>query len=213
MTLTDNTRTVAFDGDLDAGTFEEFRDRGREHGLAVDIETTGLDPNQASIQVISAALPEQAVVLTLNGAQPARMLRLLEDPDIPVIFHHALFDLRFLHSTYGVTVPNPLCTKVAARIASVGRNPHLSDLVSELAGVEIDKSLQTSDWSQRPLTADQLRYAANDVIYLHKVFRELVRRLSDYGRTQVFARSMRFLPTRVELEELGLGDVFAYRLD
>lgn len=212
LTLPGPTQIHLADDDLGLDDFDLLQEQGRQHGLAVDLETTGLDARLATIQVVSIAVPGTVVVTSVNSPRPARIGSLLGDESILKIFHHALFDMSFLRAQWVLRVSNVLCTKVAARLAGVSLNPHLAELVSRYTGVDLDKALQKSDWRQRPLTSRQVEYAAHDVMYLHTVVRELLRELSNTGRTQLYTSAMGFLPARVELELLGLADVFAYQL-
>jgi ribonuclease D len=85
-------------------------------------------------------------------------------------------------------------------------------LADEVLGVHLDKREQCSDWTSRPLSAEQEAYAGADVRHLHDLQRRLTWKLADEGRTELFDSCMMFLPARVELTLLGLNDVFAYQL-
>jgi ribonuclease D len=202
-----------FEGDIDAATWEKLRSEAALHGLAVDLETTGLSPVTDRIEVVALATPLSAAVVVLRrGAAPPAVRSLLESRAIEKVFHHAAFDVGFLRYRWDLAVEPVFCTKVAARIAEVALNPRLETLVKDLLGVDLDKGEQRSDWSARPLSAAQLGYAARDVAHLHSLREELERRLTRLGRWTLFQSCMRFLSARVELGFLGLDDVFAYAL-
>jgi ribonuclease D len=202
-----------FEGDLDPDSVAGFEIAGKETGVAVDVETTGLSLKNDHVEVVSLAVPGKiAVVAIERGRRPFYLGGLLENGSIHKVFHHALFDLSFLRSQWEYQVNPVFCTKVAARIAGISRNPTLADLVATLLGVTLDKTERLSDWAARPLTGRQIDYAASDVLYLHDLYRVLTWRLADEGRTELFESCMGYLPTRVELALLGLDDVFAYEL-
>jgi ribonuclease D len=144
--------------------------------------------------------------------RPHNILNLLRNGSIVKIAHHALFDFSFIAARWGITPAPSFCTKVAARIAGVDRNPTLQMLVAELLEAHLDKDERLSDWRTRPLTDAQVRYAASDVLFLHELHQKLGWRLSDSGRTELFEACMAFLPTRVELALSNLNDVFVYEI-
>jgi ribonuclease D len=199
--------------DIDLEDLGVLEVSGKEHGLAVDIETTGLDSATASVEVVTLGVPGEVRVVTLGADyRPSRLISLLEHGSISKIFHHAVFDCSFFLARWESRVEPVFCTKVAARICGLYRNPTLAGLTSSLLGVELDKSERLSDWSSRPLSDQQLFYAASDVAYLHDLRRLLSRKLVDCGRYTLFERCMTFVPTRVELATLGLDDVYSYEL-
>src|SRR2546423_5670873 len=178
--ITQTQLTVA-DGDIDADLLRELEGVGRDEGVAVDIETTGLSPLENRVEVLSLAVPGQIVVVPLTHTMPARACRLLENRDVQKLFHHAAFDMAFMRSRWQLLVEPVFCTKVAARIAGVDKNPTLEMLASKLLDVHLDKKEQVSNWSVRPLSKSQIDYAAADVAYLHGLRDELIRRVTDVG--------------------------------
>ncbi len=200
------------ENDIDSSLLEELRGGAQQSGLAVDIETGGLSARRDRLEVVSIAIPQHAVVVALGRGVPLHLAELLADPTVVKIFHHAIFDLSFLVHKWNLEVAPIFCSKVAARLAGIARNPTLRQLVEDLLGKQLDKSQQRSDWSRRPLEEDQVKYAAEDVAHLHALHEILARRLHATGRMTIFESCMSFLPTRVELELLGMGDVFAYSI-
>lgn len=89
----------------------------------------------------------------------------------------------------------------------------LKDLCRDLAGVEISKQQQTSDWGAADLTQDQLAYAASDVLYLHVIWAKLQALLVREGRQDIAQRAFEFLPTRAKLDLLGYDepDLFSHQ--
>ena len=204
---------AVYAGDLDSEAARAFELAGKQFGLAVDTETTGLNFANDSVEVVSIAVPGTVAVVTIDrDRRPSRLASLLENGAIQKIFHNALFDMTFLSRQWDYRVNPIFCTKVAARLGDISRNPTLASLVDELLGVHLDKRERRSDWTSRPLTAAQVSYAGSDVRYLHDLQRRLTWRLADRGRTELFDACMTFLTARADLTLLGLGDVFAYEL-
>jgi Ribonuclease D len=88
----------------------------------------------------------------------------------------------------------------------------LKNLCAELAGVDISKQQQSSDWGAEALNEAQLAYAASDVLHLHAIKAELERRLEREGRAEIAARCFDFLPDRALLDLSGWPDedIFAH---
>jgi ribonuclease D len=89
----------------------------------------------------------------------------------------------------------------------------LKYLVQDLAGVDISKQQQTSDWGAPVLTEAQKEYAASDVLYLHRIKAELEVRLAREGRLDLAQRLFDFLPVRARLDLMGWGgeaDIFSH---
>ena len=105
------------------------------------------------------------------------------------------------------------CTKIASKLTRTYTGYHgLKDLCRELAGVEISKQQQSSDWAADELSPEQMKYAASDVLYLHKLMSELEKRLARENRTELAASCFEFLPTRALLDLQGWPetDIFAH---
>jgi ribonuclease D len=208
-----NQSVQVYDGDLDAAAQSTLADEARSVGLGVDIETSGLSPRDRAIQVLSLSTPTHIAVLAIRPLErPTRAIELLESGGITKTLHHATFDLGFLKYHWGLIVKPVFCTKVAARVAGVDRNPRLENLVGSLLGHRLDKGEQRSNWGARPLSESQIRYAANDVRYLAPLQDVLRKRLIESSRLELFNECMEFLDARVDLALLGLDDVFAYEL-
>ena len=113
---------------------------------------------------------------------------LLADPAVTKIFHFARFDVAILKQYLGVDAAPLYCTKIASTLCRTFTDKHgLRELCRELLGLEINKQQQTSDWGAATLTQEQLSYAANDVLYLHRLRERLDGMLAREGR-QALAR-------------------------
>ena len=115
---------------------------------------------------------------------------LLTDPGVVKVFHSCSEDLEVLRQRFGV-IPQPLFdTQVAAAFLGHGHSRGYSALVESVLEIQLDKHETRSDWLQRPLTEAQQRYAAEDVYYLHKVYRRLVAGLEACGRSSWMEEEM-----------------------
>ncbi len=126
--------------------------------------------------------------------------RLLADPGTVKLMHFARFDVAMLQHSLGITVAPVRCTKIAARLTRTFTDRHgLKDLCKELLGVDLSKQQQTSDWGAVELTAEQLAYAASDVLHLHALWAKLEALLLREGRLELAEACFAFLPARAGL--------------
>jgi ribonuclease D len=183
--------------------------------VAWDVETSGLDwrhDRLGTCQVFAESVG--VAVVSVGGGRPARLVALLENPDVKKVFHHAPFDLRFMVHAWGVRPASIRCTKVASKLLEPGapNEAHsLRQLVFRHLGVSLAKGdVRTSDWSAGRLTAEQLEYAAADVLYLPTLLEVLETALQSAGRAALYDACCAFLPARVTLELGAYPDVFAY---
>jgi ribonuclease D len=119
-----------------------------------------------------------------------------------------------LKENLNINVRNVFCTKIASKLTRTYSSKHgLKDLVKEILNIELDKTEQTSDWSQKKLTKQQIQYAMNDVIYLSDLKKNLEAKLLEAKRLKTFKSIMNFLDTRVELDLMGWEntDIFAHK--
>jgi ribonuclease D len=184
--------------------------------VAIDTETMGLNPHRDRLCAVqlSAGDGHAHVVQIMAGQRKApNLVRLLKDRKVTKIFHFARFDVAVLRHAFGVVTAPIYCTKIASRLTRTFTDRHgLKDLVKELAGVELSKQQQSSDWGAETFSEAQLAYAASDVLYLHELKSRLDVMLSREGRTEIAQACFRFLPTRAELDLLGWpeADIFAH---
>lgn len=198
-----------FQGDLPATLAKAFREATL---LACDVETTGLDwqaDRPLLLQMYSPTVG--ATLIRLNGYAP-NAVALLQDRTVCKVFHHAMFDLRFLTSYWNVRTANIVCTKIAAKLLFPGdaEAQRLQALVAHFLGVTIDKTQQKSDWSAPDYSPAQIEYAVNDVQHLPSLYQAMKQALAAAGLLQLAERCYAHVPTRVELELRGFGDVYTY---
>ena len=189
-------------------------DLGNE--VAIDTETMGLNPLRDRLCLVQLSAGDgvcHLVQMTPEGGYDAPNLRkLLDDENVLKLFHFARFDLAVLYQFLQV-MPQPLyCTKIVSKLVRTYTERHgLKELCRHLLGVEISKHEQTSDWGAETLTEDQQKYAANDVLYLHKLREKLDEMLEREGRQEVAEASFGYLPYRAWLDINGWReDIFAH---
>lgn len=150
--------------------------------MAYDSEFIGEQSYQPRFCVIQIGLPDRIVLIdALAVTDLTPFWALLADPGVEKIVHAGAQDLapavRFLNQPPART----LDTQIAAAFLGMVYPCSLSRLVEEFLGVQMGKGLKFSHWDQRPLSASQLHYAANDVRFLPAVRQMLLQRLTDNG--------------------------------
>ena len=196
-------------GDLPAGL-----DWGES--VAIDTETLGLNPlrDRLCLVQLSAGDGNAHLVQLAKGEYDAPNLKkLLADETITKIFHFARFDIATLYHHLGVMTNPVYCTKIASKLTRTYTPYHgLKDLCRELIGVDLSKQQQSSDWGADELSPEQMKYAASDVLYLHRLREVLEQRLARENRTDLAASCFEFLPTRARLDLAGWPetDIFAH---
>ena len=183
--------------------------------VAIDTETMGLNPHRDRLCLVQLSAGDGNAHLVQivppglggHGADCPNLKRLLEDPATTKLFHFARFDCAALRLHLGVTVAPVVCTKVASRLVRTFTDRHgLKDLCKELLGVEVSKQQQSSDWGAPDLTAEQLAYAASDVLHLHALWARLEGLLRREGRLELAQDCFRFLPARGALDLFGYAE-------
>lgn len=178
--------------------------------VAIDTETMGLNPARdrlCLVQLSSGDGTAHLVQIAQGQTVAPNLCRMLADPAVTKLFHFGRFDIAVLKATFGVTCAPVWCTKIASKLVRTFTDRHgLKYLLQDLAGIDISKQQQTSDWGAASLSEAQMDYAASDVLYLHRLKAELEARLAREGRTELARACFAFLPVRAELDLLGWGD-------
>ena len=129
------------------------------------------------------------------------------------LFHFARFDVAQIHRYFGVRCEPVFCTKIASRLTRTNTESHsLKTLCKEFLGVDLSKLQQSSDWGADQLSADQLAYAASDVLYLHQLKDRFEMLLDREGRRALAEACFSFLPDRADLDLAGWNeeDIFSH---
>ena len=171
--------------------------------IAIDCEFMGLNVERdrlCLVQISSGNDDAHIIQLDKEKYNAPNLKKILLDKKINKIFHFARADLLFIKKYLNVDVENVNCTKIMSKIARSYTDKHgLKDLVKEFIGLDINKQLQTSDFGGN-LSEKQLKYCAQDVIFLHKIYDSLNNILVRENRIELYNNTIKFLKTRVELD-------------
>lgn len=193
------------EGDLPAGALAGAT------AVAVDSETMGLRLGRDPLCVVQLSAGDgdaHVVRLDRPGYQAPNLKALLIDPAVTKIFHFGRFDIAMFHLHLGVVTTPVYCTKIASKLARTYTDRHgLKDVSKELVGIDMSKAQQSSDWGATKLSADQLAYAASDVLHLHALRAKLDEMLVREGRDGLARACFDFLPHRALLDVAGWEEV------
>jgi len=171
--------------------------------IAVDGEFMGLNVRRdplCLIQVSSGNSDAHIVQFDRENYKAPNLVKLLSNENITKIFHYGRADMAHIKYYLKIDVNNVLDTKICSKLArSYSDNHSLKTLIKEFINVDISKQFQSSDFGGE-LSPAQLKYCANDVIYLHKIHEELVKILKRENRIQLYENCLKFLKTRVDLD-------------
>ena len=171
--------------------------------IAVDGEFMGLNVRRdplCLIQVSSGNSDAHIVQFDRENYQAPNLVKLLSDENIIKIFHYGRADMAHIKYYLKTETNNILDTKIASKLArSYSDNHSLKTLIKEFKNIDISKQFQNSDFGGK-LTPAQLKYCANDVIYLHEIHDELKKILERENRVKLYIDCLKFLKTRVELD-------------
>lgn len=198
------------EGDIPSGLFAGAQ------SVAIDSETMGLSLTRDALCLVQISAGDgDAHIVRLNRPtyDAPNLKALLTDPSVVKIFHFGRFDIAMFQRHLGVDTAPVWCTKIASKLARTYTDRHgLKDVLKEMVGVDISKAQQSSDWGAAKLTADQLAYAATDVLHLHALKARLEAILVREGRADLARSCFDFLPTRARLDLAGWDevDIFAH---
>ena len=171
--------------------------------IAVDGEFMGLNVRRdplCLIQVSSGNLDAHIVQFDRENYQAPNLVKLLNDENTTKIFHYGRADMAHIKYYLKTETNNVLDTKIASKLArSYSDNHSLKTLIKEFINIDISKQFQSSDFGGE-LTPAQVKYCANDVIYLHRIHEELLKILEREKRIDLYNNCLKFLKTRVELD-------------
>ncbi len=187
-----------------------------KNSIAIDTEATGLQiPERDKLSLIQICDEKENVYIIQPNKKTYKapnLVSVLENDKILKIGHFLRFDKNALEFFLKCKMKPIFCSKIASRLCRTYSSEHgLKNLVQEFCGKKIDKKYGSSDWNKDldDLSDNQLQYASNDVIYLHKIKQELTKMLSRENRMDLFKKCMSFLETRVELDQKGFKeDIF-----
>ena len=189
-----------------------------KNSIAIDTEATGLQiPERDKLSLIQICDQEGNVYIIQPNKKTYKapnIVSVLENDKIIKIGHFLRFDKNGLEFFLKCKMKNIFDTKIASKIVRTYTDAHgLKNLVQEFCNKNLDKRQGSSDWNKDidELSDKQLEYAANDVIYLHKIKTELEKMLKRENRVELFNNCINFLSTRVELDQNGFKfDIFEH---
>ena len=174
--------------------------------VAIDTETMGLDfkRDRLCLVQISDGDDHAHLVQILEETEYPNLSKLLKDDKIKKIFHFARFDIAAIQKHLNIFCENIYCTKIASKLTRTYTDKHgLKELCKELLNIDISKQQQSSDWGNPNLSENQLKYAASDVLYLHKIKLKLDELLKRENRDLLAENIFKFLGTRSYLDLNG----------
>ena len=177
--------------------------------IAVDGEFMGLNVRRdplCLIQISSGNSDAHIVQFDRKNYNAPNLVKILMNEHITKIFHYGRADMAHIKFYLKTDTNNFLDTKIASKLArSYSDNHSLKTLIKEFLNVDVSKQFQNSDFGGN-LTPAQLKYCANDVIYLHKIHDELINILERENRIKLYQDCLKFLKTRIDLDQALFKD-------
>ena len=171
--------------------------------IAVDGEFMGLNVRRdplCLVQISSGNSDAHIVQFDRDNYNAPNLVKILKDENVTKIFHYGRADMSHIKYYLKTETNNILDTKIASKLARSYSDSHsLKTLIKEFANKDVSKQFQNSDFGGE-LTPEQLKYCANDVIYLHKIHNNLENILKRENRIQLYKNCLKFLKTRVDLD-------------
>ena len=206
-------KITKFKGDITPEIASSFK-----NSIAVDTEATGLQiPERDKLSLIQICDDKGNVYIiqpNKDNFKAPNLVSIFENDKIQKIGHFLRFDKNALEYFLKCKMRNIFDTKIASKIVRTYTDSHgLKNLVQEFCNKSLDKRQGSSDWNKNldELSEKQLEYAANDVVYLHKIKNELEKMLIREKRMEIFKKCLSFLDTRVELDQNGFKfDIFEH---
>ncbi len=172
--------------------------------IAIDTEAAGYHRYHDRVCLLQLSTREDTYVIdTLAVRELDPLAIVFEDPGVEVVIHDADYDLRLLGRDHGLRVAQLFDTKIAAQFVgepAIG----LANLVEKHLGVRLDKKFQRADWAHRPLSREQLAYAAEDTRHLPNLRDRMRATLEELGRLGWAEEEFRLredMPTAVDAED------------
>ena len=179
--------------------------------VAIDTETKGLKlarDRLCLVQLSDGNGDAHLVQISAERQESPHLEALLQDKTTEKLFHFARFDLAVLARDICIVLGPIYCTKIASKLSRTYTDRHgLKDLCSELLSVELSKHQQSSDWGTEILSEAQKKYAASDVLYLHRLKSKLNEQLTKEGRLDLANHCFNFLKHRIALDLNGFEDL------
>jgi ribonuclease D len=157
------------------GIDTEFMSEGRYRALLCLVQIAVEDPG-------NGAEPRISLIDSLDDIDPSPIAQLLADPSIEVVLHAGRQDVAILRRAWNTEITNIFDTQLAAGFVGASAQTGYGNLLGAMLGRRVGKTASYTRWDARPLTAEQLSYAAEDVAHLLELADEVKRRLKESGR-------------------------------
>ena len=183
--------------------------------VAIDTEAMGLNHTRDRLCLVQLSSGNEIchlVQIQNISLKPKNLIKLLKNNKILKIFHYARFDVGILKHTFNININNIYCTKIASKLTRTFTEKHgYQDLCKDLLNKKISKTEQTTDWGLKKLTLSQQKYAATDVLYLHKLKNELDKMLIRENRVKLAQACFDFIKIRTDLDLSGWSDLDIFK--
>lgn len=188
----ENPKIHLYNYDLPANLAET-----KEEVISIDTEAMGLNSDRDRLCLVQILIGSS--VYMVHFPKPdynaPNLKKLLNNKKIKKIFHFARFDMGIIYRYLGIMLENVVCTRILSKIARTYSDKHgLKEVCRELLKKEINKGEQSSHWGSDKLTESQKNYAANDVIFLPRLFEELKKICDKENRFIIADKMFKMLP-------------------
>lgn len=179
--------------------------------LGIDLETSSLDPYTGRLLSIAFSDGETTwILLDIHGFEGAKQVLL--DPAVVKIAHNAKFDLKWIKHKLGIEVVNFYCTQLAEKSIHNGKKllNSLIEVAARRVGVLLNKDTREEfhdhpGFAVRPVTSEQLKYMAEDVLYLPRIYRQQVQEIRDADLGRTMQLEFDCIPAVIDLELGGIS--------
>ncbi len=157
---------------------EQFLDLIEENStVAIDTEFERKDTYFPILSIVQIAYENTqnekfiAIIDVLSNLDLSRLFAIISNPKIIKILHSSTQDLQIFYHIYKIWPENIFDTQIIANFCDQDYNVSLFNLVKNQCDFELNKAMQSSDWIKRPLSSSQIKYAINDVLFLHQIYK------------------------------------------
>ena len=151
--------------------------------IAVDTEFLREKTYYPKFCLLQLATPEWVVCVDpIALPDLSKLFKAIYNPNVTKVFHSCRQDLEIFYQLTG-ELPSPIFdTQIAAPLLGFSENTGYGMLVSSFLNINLNKAHTRADWSSRPLSVDEIQYAADDVIYLCDIYQKMITQLTELGR-------------------------------
>ena len=201
-----------FENDLDTHTADNLITKD---WLAIDTETDGLNYREHKLRLVQICTEDGRVYIVRNPRGLPRspnLAKVLTSTWPTKVFHHAMFDLRFIKAWMRTEVAEPIeCTKVLMKICHPEKKSGIKSLLGNVLKIHLpEMHVDYTKWNEPVLSNEQLTYSAGDVLYLIKAFKTLRHKMNWYER-QIYKRAIKACINTAFLQVEGFTDLFDYQ--